>query len=133
MLFRNFELIVQQLQVELKYWVPLLFYTLKLLGSGSVSVSLYKNLRFAKLFLRIEAHVRELVFKGTQATRMTCVQYTAQKMKFSIKDFFSKSDQILSFLRIWSHLLTKSKMENFIFCAAVHEIFSPYENCLQFL
>ena len=33
---------------------------------------------------------------------------TAQKMKFSIKDFFSKSDQIRSFLRIWSDLLKKS-------------------------
>ena len=36
-------------------------------------------------------------------------------MKFSIKDFFSKCDQIRSFLRIWSHLLKKSLMENFIF------------------
>ena len=42
---------------------------------------------------------------------------TAQKMKFSIKDFFSKCDQIRSFLRIWSHLLKKSLMENFTFCA----------------
>ena len=32
----------------------------------------------------------------------------AQKVKFSIKDFFSKCDQIRSFLRIWSHLLKKS-------------------------
>ena len=38
-------------------------------------------------------------------------------MKFSIKDFFSKCDQIRSKLRIWSHLLKKSLMENFIFCA----------------
>ena len=38
-------------------------------------------------------------------------------MKFSIKDFFSKCDQIRSFLRIWSHLFKKSLMENFIFCA----------------
>ena len=38
-------------------------------------------------------------------------------MKFSIKDFFSKCDQIRSFLRIWSHLLKKSVIENFIFCA----------------
>ena len=45
------------------------------------------------------------------------VQNTAQKMKFSIKDFFSKCDQIHSFLRIWSHLMNKSLMENFIFCA----------------
>ena len=37
-------------------------------------------------------------------------------MKFSIKDFFSKCDQIRSFLRIWSHLLKKSLIENFI-CA----------------
>ena len=44
-------------------------------------------------------------------------QDTAQNMKFSIKDFFSKCDQIRSFLRIWSHLLKKSLMENFIFCA----------------
>ena len=44
--------------------------------------------------------------------------HTAQQMKFSIKDFFSKCDQIRSFLRIWSHLLKKSLMENFIFCVA---------------
>ena len=43
--------------------------------------------------------------------------HTAQKMKFSIANFFSKCDQIRSFLRIWLHLLEKSVMENFIFCA----------------
>ena len=42
---------------------------------------------------------------------------TAQKMKFSIKDFSSKCDQIRSFRRIWSHLLEKSLMEHFTFCA----------------
>ena len=42
---------------------------------------------------------------------------TAQKMTFSIKDFFSKCDQIHRKLRICSHLLKKSLMENFIFCA----------------
>ena len=41
-----------------------------------------------------------------------------RKMKFSIKDFFSKYDQICSFLWIWSNLLKKSLMEDFIFCAA---------------
>ena len=34
-------------------------------------------------------------------------------------DFFSKCDQIHSFLRIWSHLMKKSFMENFIFCAVL--------------
>ena len=38
-------------------------------------------------------------------------------MKFSIKDFFSKCDQILRKLRIWSHLLKKFLTENFIFSA----------------
>ena len=45
------------------------------------------------------------------------IRNTAQKMKFSITDFFSKCDQIRSFLRIWPYLLRKSVMENFIFCA----------------
>ena len=48
---------------------------------------------------------------------------TAQKMKFSIKDLFSKCDQIRNFLRIWSHLLKKSLMENFIFCAVYDRTF----------
>ena len=38
-------------------------------------------------------------------------------MKFSTEDFFSKCDQIHWKLQIWSHLLKKSLMENFIFCA----------------
>ena len=41
--------------------------------------------------------------------------HTAQKMKFFITDSFSKRDQICCFLRIWSHLLKKYLMENFIF------------------
>ena len=40
-------------------------------------------------------------------------------MKFSIKDFFHKCDQTRNFLRIWSHLLKKSLMEKFIFCAVL--------------
>ena len=43
--------------------------------------------------------------------------FTAQKMKFSIKDFVSKYDQIRRNLRNWSHLLKKSLIKNFIFCA----------------
>ena len=38
-------------------------------------------------------------------------------MKFPIQDFFSKCDQICSFLKIWSHLPKKSLMENFILCS----------------
>ena len=45
--------------------------------------------------------------------------FTAQKMKFSIKDFSSKCDQIRKKLQIWSHLLKKSLMENFIFSVVI--------------
>ena len=54
---------------------------------------------------------------------------TIQKMKFSIKDLFSKCDQIHNFLRIWSHLLTKSLMENFIFSLVCME--APTGKSLQ--
>ena len=37
---------------------------------------------------------------------------TALKMIFYIKDFFTKFDQTSRKLRIWSHLLKKSVMEN---------------------
>ena len=52
---------------------------------------------------------------------------TAQKMKFSIKDFFSKFDQIRSFLWIWSHSLKKSLMENFVFCAVNLKSYIEFE------
>ena len=47
------------------------------------------------------------------------IMCTAQKMRFSIKDFFSKCDRICRKLRIWSHLLETSLMENFIFWTVV--------------
>ena len=42
-----------------------------------------------------------------------------KKTKFSIKDFSSKYDHMYCSLRIWSHLLEKSLMGNFIFCAVL--------------
>ena len=50
-------------------------------------------------------------------------------MKFSIKDLFSKCNQIHSFVRIWSHLLKKSLMENLISCAIMGEQGDPKEDC----
>ena len=60
---------------------------------------------------------------------------TAQKLKFSIKDFFRECDQVRRKLRISSHLLKKSLMECFLFCAvkiALREP-DPYmkQQCLQ--
>ena len=53
-------------------------------------------------------------------------------MKFSIKDFFSKCDQIRRRQWIWWHLLKKPLMENFIFCAVKrNDIFKILEECLD--
>ena len=46
---------------------------------------------------------------------MTQICHTTQKMKFFIKDSFSKCGQIRMKLRIWSHLLEKSLTENSFF------------------
>ena len=43
--------------------------------------------------------------------------FSTLKRKYYIKNFVGKCDQIRSFLRIWSHLLEKALMENFVFCA----------------
>ena len=60
---------------------------------------------FAIFFILLQSKLRQIN-----------IHFTAQKMKFSIKVFFSKCDQIRSVLCIWSHLLKKSLIENFIFC-----------------
>ena len=52
--------------------------------------------------------------------------HNAQKMKFSIKDLFSKCDQIRRKLRIRSHLLKKSLMEDIIFYAVSDIAFSCF-------
>ena len=61
--------------------------------------------------------ITEAYLENIQTSEMD----TVQKIKLSIEDFFSKCDQIRRNLRIWSHLLKKSVMESFIFCAV--EIF----------
>ena len=52
-------------------------------------------------------------------------------MKFSIKDFSSKWDQIRGKLRIWSHLLEKSLMENFIFLCSGGSSLTSLSQILQ--
>ena len=59
--------------------------------------------------------VRNLIWSDT----LFCFIFadSAQKMKFFVKDFFTKCDQIRRKMRISSHLLKKSLMKIFIFCA----------------
>ena len=71
-----------------------------------------------KVFQNVQSSHFEVHLGSCQTTMMELFfasRYTTQKMKFSIKDFFSKCDQIRRKLQIWSHLLKKSLMENFIF------------------
>ena len=67
-------------------------------------------------------------------------KYHCEDMKFSVKDFFGKSDQFgKSFLRIWSHLLKKFSMETFIFWCSLsvvscdHLLFTPAKSISQFV
>ena len=46
-------------------------------------------------------------------------KFTAQEIKFSIKVFFSKCDQIRRILLVCSHLLKKFSIKNFIFSAVI--------------
>ena len=47
--------------------------------------------------------------------------HCTKKNEISIKDLFSKCNQIRRKQQIWSHLLKKSLMENLIFCAVFYE------------
>ena len=86
----------------------------------NVAVHTFKNEYFAKQTSAMEGFFWFLVefISATEDVFWESIfRITAQRIKFSIKDFFSKCDQIRSFLWIWSHLLRKSLMENFIFGA----------------
>ena len=54
---------------------------------------------------------------AAQHTQIKISHYT--KIKFSIEDLFIKCGKIRTFLWIWSHLVNKSLMEKFIFCAVI--------------
>ena len=83
---------------------------------------IYIMLKFSKL-----SHIKALDIEFWVFLYNT--SFTVQKMKFSIKDVFSKCDQtrsfrsFRSFLQIWSHLLKESLMENFIFCVVIFMFF----------
>ena len=47
------------------------------------------------------------------------LSFTTQKMKFYIKDFFSKSHLICRKPQIWTYLLKKFLIENFMFYAVL--------------
>ena len=87
---------------------------------------------------------RAIFFKKKMRPRLTHywihAKYHCEDIKFSVKDFFGKSDQFgKSFLRIWSHLLKKFSMETFIFWCSLsvvscdHLLFTPAKSISQFV
>ena len=72
-----------------------------------------KRFLTSNLRLRYEPMVRTSIMRSKN---IQCLPYTEWKMKFCIKEFFGKCNQIRRKLRIWSHLLKKPLMENVIFC-----------------
>ena len=68
------------------------------------------TLMVGKLFIIISVDIGLKIFYGTLWI------YGSQEMKFSIKDFPNKCDQID--WRIWLYLLKKPLVENFIFYAS---------------
>ena len=77
--------------------------------------SLESNVSSKIFYASIRSHIRFI--PRITADLINMMKCYCTKMKFPVKDFFSKYDQIRSFLLIWPHLLKKSLMENFIFCA----------------
>ena len=70
---------------------------------------------------------RQLYISKTQIFR-NLTALSAQKMKFPVKDRISNCEKIRSYLQIYSHLLQKSLMKNFIFgekiCSFIHFTFN---------
>ena len=73
------------------------------------------------------------VFRGCTKRPLTWNRLRGYLTKsLLIKVFFSKCYQIGRKLRIWSHLLKKSLMENFIFCAVNINLFPFISKMLFF-
>ena len=98
--------------------------------SPDVSFWLFKRFYFIGIFSSFTALLKYEL--KVPAYFSSLVITTTQKMKFSIKAFFSECDQIRSFLRIWSHLLRKSLMKTSFFCAVNFTLFHQ-RNCDYFL
>ena len=65
--------------------------------------------------------IKHFIQSSEQIAPLSWSLSMAQKMKFSIRDFYNKCNQVNNFTRIWSHLPKKSLMENFIFSAVWEE------------
>ena len=86
--------------------------------SNKLKCTVFRPCFFFSICLNLPFLAREYILRWNVEL---CLSYTAQNMKFFIEDFLSKCYGIRRFWRIWSHLLKKSLMENFIFlCCAIY-------------
>ena len=87
---------------------------------ASIATKLVRRVTYLDGLLPIKSDgpliTRKTIIFSLPVSVATKLDTLHKKMKFSIKDFFSKCAQIRRKLWIWSHLL-KSLMENFIFYA----------------
>ena len=51
--------------------------------------------------------IRKVIYSSEEKYKKLCVIVTIRKIKFFVEDFFSKREQICSFLQICSHLQKK--------------------------
>ena len=79
--------------------------------------TMFCNVFFLYLFSEFSKNMLELQTSSLPITSSNCKIVNVQKRKFFIKDMFCKCNQIRRKLRIWSYLLKKSLMKNFILCA----------------
>ena len=81
---------------------------------------MWKYMYMYTSFWKIWKNTKPTVWNSSGIARWYHQKYTLHtKMKFFINSFFSKCDQIYSYLRILSHLLKKSLIKNFSFCAGI--------------
>ena len=114
--------------------VTLAFNGLKMVGRMSSLLCNFCGLNStekssSKSFISSDTSIFFIAFNISSSTHMNLfksgysnlffIVHCTKKMKFSIEDFFSKCDRIRRKLRIWSHLLKKFLMKNFVFCAVV--------------
>ena len=77
----------------------------------------YSKLYCLKIMTITKKKNKKNKIKNDPTQEMILYCNTAQKIEVFHLGFFSKCHQIRSFLRICSHFLKKSLIENFIFCA----------------
>ena len=98
--------------IESSFLILLIYFLLIFLLHGTIKNQVATAIKFC----RPSTSTPKRLVEGAQDLLSWIISlYTAQKIKFPIKDFYSKCDQTV----VWSHLLKKSLLENFMFCAVL--------------